>query len=134
MNKTLLLAALFAGGAAQAADAALGATLYHDRCVACHHASPNPVDRPGKAPDLVRLMKTKDAVELNAWILEPGKRTKDTACDTSGLAKNPELLPHLWAFLQGRLDAPPLPRVERHQVELSNVDLDKWRNRKRGAR
>ena len=132
MKKSILFAALVASGAAHAADAALGASLYQDQCASCHTASRTTVDRPGKNPDLLNLMKNKEAADLNKWILQPAKRAKDTACDTSVVARTPDQLPNLWAFLQGRLDAPPATRVERRKSDLSKADLAKWKNRNRG--
>lgn len=130
--RPLLISALLFAPAAFAADAARGATLFSDRCASCHTARHDAVEQRGQAPDLIKRLKTRDAAELTKWMLEPKTRKQQSACDTSVLLQDPDALANLWAYLQGHLTAPPVPRVERRQTELGTAKTWQWHNRKRG--
>ncbi|MFT3709134.1 MAG: c-type cytochrome [Archangium sp.] len=118
-----------------AADSARGFAVFSERCATCHTAQHDAKERkPGQAPDLALRLKQKDGAALNAWILQPAKRPKlDTPCDTRSMIDDREALADLWAWLQGRVDAPPPPRADRRRADLSRTDVSKWRNRSKGA-
>ena len=128
MKTPLLLLAIVSSAPAFAADAARGETLFRERCASCHTASPFAVEKGerkrGVAPDLALRMKQRTGEALKAWVLDPGSRTRESACNTTALAREPELAPDLWAFQQGQLEAPPPPQLERRREALRKTT---WR-------
>ena len=131
--KNFIAATLLLAQSALAADAAQGSVVFFERCATCHTVNREPA-RKGAAPDLITRLKEKDGTQLNRWILEPDKRNKASACDTTRLVNDRESLADVWAFLQGRIEAPPAPRVERRRAELERSKPWQWRNRNRGER
>lgn len=128
--RTLLLLTVVIAAPTLAADAALGESLFRERCASCHTASPTATDATEKksgrkSVDLALRMKQRTGEQLKSWVLEPGKRKVETACNTLALAREPELAPDLWAFLQGQLEAPPLPQQERRKEALRK---NQWRS------
>lgn len=128
MKTRMLLLAIVSSVPAFAADAALGESLFRERCASCHTATPTAVERgerkKSEAPDLALRMKQRTGEELKAWVLDPKNRKRESACNTTALAREPELAPNLWAFLQGQLEAPPLPQTERRRDALKKTT---WR-------
>jgi mono/diheme cytochrome c family protein len=134
-RSTIFLVSLWAS-AAVAADSARGFAIFSERCARCHTAQHDARERrAGQAPDLVLRVKQKEGAVLNAWILQPAQRAvKDSACDTRALVDDRAGLADLWAWVQGRVEAPPPPRVDRRRGDVDRVDVRKWRNRARGVK
>lgn len=130
--RALLLLSLVAAPVL-AADPALGEAVYRDRCAVCHTANRAAQKRVKGAPDLVHRMKERTGEQLNLWVLRPESRKEDAGCDTTALVREPELLPAVWAYLQGQLEAPPLPPQERRREALNRAS---WRapNQKKESR
>lgn len=128
MKTRMLLIAVLSSAPAFAADAAVGESLFRERCASCHTATPTAVERgerkKGVAPDLALRMKQRTGEELKAWVLDPKNRKRESGCNTTALAREPELAPDLWAFLQGQLEAPPPPPLERRREALRKTT---WR-------
>ncbi|MGV3619998.1 MAG: c-type cytochrome [Archangium sp.] len=121
MRTRLLLFAVLSSVPAMAADAAVGEALFQERCASCHTATPTATEssaRKKTPPDLALRMKQRTGDELRAWVLDPRSRKKESACNTTVFARNPELAPELWAFLQGQLQAPPAPVLERRREAM----------------
>lgn len=135
MRTFITLLVLLSSAPALAADAAKGAALFVERCAGCHTATPGARERPaGKAPDLALRLATREGEALNRWVLEPKSRGRETACDTSAVQQRPEGLADLWAYLQGRLAAPPPPRELRRKAAVDEARPWLWKSRKRGER
>ncbi|MBL8910777.1 MAG: c-type cytochrome, partial [Archangium sp.] len=122
MSPRLVIALALVAFPALAADSARGFVVFNERCASCHTAQHDARERKqSQAPDLALRLKQKDGAALNAWILEPAKRQKETPCETRALIDDREALADLWAWLQGKVDAPPSPRAERRKDELDRT-------------
>lgn len=135
MNARIVTVFCLWSAGAFAADGARGFAVFQERCAQCHTAQHDARERrQGQAPDLALRLKQRTGEQLNAWVLDPAHRAvKESACDTRALIDDRDALADLWAWLQGRIEAPPPPRAERHRRELDRADLRRWRNRARGA-
>jgi len=107
---------------ALAADPDLGAGAFSAACTRCHAATQVPAGakdphadrsnaRPGAGPDLTEALLEKGYDPVRAWIQNPGRSRRDTACDTRQL--QPAQLDDLMAYLISRVLPEQPARKER---------------------
>ena len=113
---------------ALAANPDVGSGAFSAACTRCHAATQVAAGqkdphadrsnaRPGAGPDLTEALLEKGYDPVRAWIQNPGRSRRDTACDTRQLP--PEQLDDLMAYLLSRVVPEAPPRKERLRKAMS---------------